>query len=223
MRGNPHVRFLEGKMAVMSSSYSTCTSVRKACASRKAAQYPSHYASGRTARYRQDISEKKGLCRLHRRGQRVCLDRRRNGPFWSPSAQTKATPAATAPTAAPTREPIPCSPRQRAKARTGAASTRSRRSSGWRCTRKGTWATMSETARPWNGRALRTAVSRQRSPGAAGRAGTVCPSSTMATGFCREARTMRARGNPAGQPSADGRFGGQRRARPAGNALFAGV
>ena len=27
--------------------------------SRKAAQYPSHYASGRTARYRQDISEKK--------------------------------------------------------------------------------------------------------------------------------------------------------------------
>ena len=33
-----------------------CTEILR---SRKAAQYPSHYASGRTARYRQDISEKK--------------------------------------------------------------------------------------------------------------------------------------------------------------------
>ena len=31
MRGNPHVRFLEGKMAVMSSSYSTSTSVPNPC------------------------------------------------------------------------------------------------------------------------------------------------------------------------------------------------
>ena len=40
--------------------YGTCLyKCTESLRSRKAAQYPSHYASGRTARYRQDISEKK--------------------------------------------------------------------------------------------------------------------------------------------------------------------
>lgn len=40
--------------------YGTCLyKCTESLHSRKAAQYPSHYASGRTARYRQDISEKK--------------------------------------------------------------------------------------------------------------------------------------------------------------------
>ena len=40
--------------------YGTCLyKCTESLRNRKAAQYPSHYASGRTARYRQDISEKK--------------------------------------------------------------------------------------------------------------------------------------------------------------------
>ena len=40
--------------------YGTCLyKCTESLRSRKAAQYPSHYASDRTARYRQDISEKK--------------------------------------------------------------------------------------------------------------------------------------------------------------------
>ena len=125
--------------------YGTCLyKCTESLRNRKAAQYPSHYASGRTARYRQDISEKK-----------VCADciGAVKGYAWTggglgvlEAIGTDRTYAEQlrAPTAAPTRGPNPCLPTPRARAWTGAASTRSRRSSGWRCTRTGTWATTSE-------------------------------------------------------------------------------
>ena len=126
MRGNPHVRFLEGKMAVMSSSYSTCTSVRKACAAaRRSSVSLALRVRAARARYREDICEKEGLRRLHRRGQRVCLDRRRTWACWSASARTRASPASYGAHGCPDKgADSACSATPKSKgAWTGAAST----------------------------------------------------------------------------------------------------
>ena len=127
MRGNPHVRFLEGKMAVMSSSYSTCTSVRKACAAERRLSIP-RITPPAARRGTGRISPRKRSVRLHRRVKGYAWTGGGMGVLESVGTD-KSYASSYGSHAAPTREPIPCSPMQRAKARTGAASTRSRRSS----------------------------------------------------------------------------------------------
>ena len=60
--------------------YGTCGyKATSSLLSRKAKQYPSHYGSSRTNRYKQDIANQGGGLRLHRRREGLCLDGRRSG------------------------------------------------------------------------------------------------------------------------------------------------
>ena len=60
--------------------YGTCLyKCTESLRSRKADQYPSHYGSSRTARYRQDISDKKICADCIGAAKGLCLDQRRAG------------------------------------------------------------------------------------------------------------------------------------------------
>ena len=112
--------------------------------SRKANQYPSHYGSSRTARYKQDIANKKvcadcvGLIKGYNWTSAVLASRK-------PSAPTRPSPASMAATVVPTSLPTACSPMPRARAVPEERLTHCPRSRAWLCVPMAMSACMSVT------------------------------------------------------------------------------
>ena len=101
--------------------------------SRKAAQYPSHYGSSRTSRYRDDISKKKVCADCVGLIKGYCWTGGGKGVSSSPSALMPSSPASMAAMAVPTSLPTACSPTPRTRAALGEPLIPCLRFPVWRC------------------------------------------------------------------------------------------
>lgn len=148
--------------------------------SRKAAQYPSHYGSSRTSRYRDDISKKKVCADCVGLIKGYCWTGGGKGVSSSPSALTPSSPASMAAMAVPTSLPTACSPTPRTRAALGEPLIPCLRFPVWRCALMGMWACMSAAVMLSRSAGSTTAVSKRRWLPASGRTGSSCPSWTTA-------------------------------------------